>query len=346
MRQFDENPVGTGPYILSERDEARVRFQANPNYRHYREDYPAIREIAFNRREPSESLAEFEEGTLHFVYDLLPEHAAQLSQQGRQVVKLQTPSVYYLCLNYQVPELKNVDLRLAMAHAIDRKMILDTYFRKGGQSADHAALNGPFPPGSWACDPKTPEYNTAQSATFLTKAKDSIKANNLHWPLDLTLLYPDRDPAAERACQEIKTQIGQLGVELRLTPVAPDEFYDRVVNQQKFDLVYWRHDFQDETFWIWPMLDPKDQQPGGGNFMGYYPDQDLADLFNKLKTHKAFTQIRQIMRDIHHTMSRSAVVIPLWRLDTYVAVNPRLNKPKMDPLAPLERAETWRLEQP
>ena len=41
--------------------------------------------------------------------------------------------------------MKDDDLRLALAHAIDRPAILDAVFRIAGQASDHTELTGPFP---------------------------------------------------------------------------------------------------------------------------------------------------------------------------------------------------------
>ena len=147
--------------------------------------------------------------------------------------------------------------------------------------------------------------------------------------MTLRLTYPQGNPEIENACMQIKSQVEEAtrkGIVLELEAIAPGTFYDKIVRLHDFDLAYWCHDFDDPAFWLEPLLDkdPASQQPGGPNFMGYTPDADLAKLFRTVNLHKHFPDIRRATHEIHEHVARKAIVIPLWQLDTYVAVSPRL----------------------
>jgi ABC-type transport system substrate-binding protein len=342
LEAFNRTPVGTGPYRLLDRDSERVRFQANPFYRKAADGLPRIREISFNSMDPVKAFDDFQQGKIHLIYGVPREQVVQLEQTGKKVVALPARSVYFLAPNYRKETiLKLPEVRLAIANAINRTQILDTVFRPGQHRDRCAELNGPYPVGSWAYNPDAPKYNTAQAKVQLRSVQQQVAASG-----PLRLVHPERDPDAVRACQEIAVQVEkELGVKLTLEGVEPNVFYDQIVRQHNFDLVYWRHDFDDESYWIWPLFDPNDKDAGGANFMGIDPEANLRTvLFDTAKQHKDFTRVRELARLAHAEIARSAAIIPLWQLNTHVAVSPLLREAVFDPVYLFEDVEQWRLE--
>lgn len=342
LKVFAGRPVGTGPFLLRDPggDGKSVRFVANPFYRHA--DRPHVREIQFHQMDSIEAYEEFIKGNVHLIYDVRPVHVVQLQQSRQkrrsteQVIKLPTRSIHFLAPNYRRPSLRNADLRLAIAHAIERDKILDAHYRPGSATADHAALNGPFPTRSWAFNEDAPDYSPGSAATFATKAKQALG----QLP-KLRLMYPARNPDTGQACNEIQRQLSAVGIEIELESVEPNLFVQRVVEKHSFDLAYWRHDFKDETYWLWPLLDPADQDAGGANFLGYVPDTQLQDLFSRVLNHKSFRTIRDATHEIHKYIAREAVVIPLWELDTYVAVSQEVADARFSAQNLFEDIDRW-----
>ena len=140
----------------------------------------------------------------------------------------------------------------------------------------------------------------------------------------LQLAYPAGDPDTESACKEMQTQLAVIGVPLELKGVSPLDIERRIVDNHNFDLVYRRHQYRDETYWLWPLVDPECTQPGGSNFMGYQPAIPLAELFQQILFHKQFAKIQDLTHKVHEHVFRTATVIPLWQLDVYVAVSDRV----------------------
>lgn len=341
IKAFDREPVGTGPYRLLERDDERLRFAANPFYR--RAGHPKISEIAFNRMELAEALARLERGEVHLIYDLGREQVNQLVGKGKQVRSLATRSVYFLAPNYRRKHewLHNPNYRRAIAHAVDRKQILDQVFRPNGRDADHRALHGPFPRDCWAYADNVVPFDQSQAKSFLAKAQ----AEEVGQVFPLDLVYPARDANVEAACEAIRDQLAAAGVEVELRAVEPEQFHDEVTVRHNFDLAYWRHDFPDETYWLWPLFDPSDTGPGGANFMGVVPDQDLRDLFKDIAIHKRFSLIQQRMHQLHRHIAQQAWIIPLWQLDTYVAISDSLENVQLDPIYLFDEVDRWELKQ-
>ncbi len=336
LEAFNEAPVGVGPYRLLDRDPNRVRFQANPVYR--KPELPRIREISFNRLEPTDAVDQFLQGKIHLIFGVRREHVDQLERQGKKVVALPARSVYFLAPNYRRESiLRSREVRLAIAHVINRKQILDQFFRPGQHPNRHAELTGPYPTSSWAYNAQAPKFDPSQAKVLLQSQGQLASAR------PLVLVYPARDAETEQACQEIAKQVRTLGIQITLESVEPDLFRGRVVQHHAFDLAYWRHDFEDETYWIWPLFDPGDTQPGGSNFMGFTPSEDLRTTFDDLLKHKEFSRIRELARRTHLQINRDAAIIPLWQLETHVAVSPALRDAAFDPICLFENVEQWSL---
>lgn len=340
LRALGERPVGTGPYMIdsNHREQDSVRFLANPHYRH--PGKPLVREILFRRYADSvAALRDFQSGKLDIIYGVSPEHVAEL-ERNHKVAALRSPSVWFLAPNYRKRVMQNENLRLALAHAIDRERILNQHFRPPGHPNDHVPLDGPFPGDCWAANPRVAPYNPGGAHTFADRARGEL--GNLLITLDL--IYPTDDPAVENACKAIQQQVAaNTGLQIHLVPVRSFEYRDRVVLSHNFDLAWWRHDFEDATFWLGPLLDPAAVPPGGENLLGYLPDRTMSSLLHDLKQHKRFVHVCQATHAIHAHVHAHAVVIPLWQLHVYVALAPTVLHAQLDPISLFGRIEDWRL---
>ena len=336
---FDEQPVGGGPYRLAERDAQAARFVANPHYREAAR--PAIREITFQLVPPEEAVLELYEKRVQMVADLPSALIQQVTERGGRVATLHPSSVWFLAPNFRRPAMKNQDLRLALAHAIDRRAVLDSVFRSPGHTGDHAELSGPFPAASWAYDSDVAPFDLRQAGPLVDEAKR--KLGNLP---QLDLVYRTSEPGAEQACRQIAAQAKEAGIELRLVGVGPQQFFARILDVQDFDLAYWRHDFTDRTFWLGGLFDPdpRAKARGGANFLGYTPDASVNEFFRDLALHKRFVDLRRTMHKLHAHVARRAIVIPLWQLDTYVALDDSLAEVELDPLTLFGDVTSWRLK--
>src|SRR5262249_34592290 len=159
---FARKPFGSGPYVLSVRKTMDGKdwqvFMANSLYgaRPGKLNMPRIREVWMALANPATAVAEFKKGAfdvlLPDVVRNLPGGVDGLRKEGINVVgPLPTRRIYFLAINLRKPVFESRDVRLAIAHAIQRGDILKNAF--GGVEGDKP-LRGPYPTGSWACDPK------------------------------------------------------------------------------------------------------------------------------------------------------------------------------------------------
>jgi len=351
LKAFNEKPVGTGAYMLDHntRNEHEVRFHVNPHY----PTRPPIEEVHFKQLPPDKALTQMTEGKIDLLYDVRKDQVEQLERQNIDVKSIKSNVVYMLIPNYSRStsnSLKTLALRRAISYSINREEILNQFFRPGGQADLHTSLQGIFPKTSWASHPELQDNSSDASAK--TQFKEAKKELSNQYPQRLTLTFPDRGDV-EQACNEIKNRIQEIsneageGIEVLLKPCPINE-YDALVkrglagDEYSFDLAYWKYEYLDGTFSCVSLFDAKNQS----NLEQYDEYYDLHALFTNLRTHKHFMGLRDTSREIDKHIASYLPVIPLWRLDTFIAFSNRvdLGDREIDPIYPFRDVKSWELK--
>jgi peptide/nickel transport system substrate-binding protein len=359
--RFNREPVGSGPYQFQGREVEKksgrpyLAFSANPSYgnRASRRGQQQIREFQFHAFDDAEQAAALKDDKA----DLAPDLPADRAAEARALpgVRVHTVKdlrrIYFLAVNHRKAVLANEDLRRALAHAIDREAVLDACFRGpfageggGGDKANrpHRALTGPYPPGTWACDAEQ-SYSQALAANRINEAAKNdpgIKG------LRLTLKYPAKDSAVEKAVQAIQQQVKkEIGLDLALQPVPASELVRDVEVSHAYDLAYYHYDFPSPAYWLWPLFDPQGIEPGKGNYLGYVNDGQLEGLLRELNSRRDFSQLEKTAKALHAHFFLKMPFVPLWQLDRFVAVREAIKmEGTVDPVALFTDAERWRKE--
>ncbi|HYV39815.1 MAG TPA: ABC transporter substrate-binding protein [Gemmataceae bacterium] len=334
-------PVGSGPYMLagkiSEHGRTYVRFVVNPYHigRHG-SDGPIIREIRLFAANESVADLTHKIAPAQLLLDVTTADLPKLQKAGFKTISSPTRRVSFLAVNHRHGPLAEQSLRRAIAHALNRGQLLTDCFG-GGQP-----LNGPFPMGSWAkcADERVPAdlFDRASALAFLKAAKEES--------YDLTLKYPDDDPRVAQACTAIAAQLADLGdqanrpITLRLVPLSPHQL-QRDLLTRNYQLAYWRHDFPNDAYSLWPLLDPSDEALAtGSNYLGF-KDDTWTELLYKAGSHRDFADVKRLTHDLHAAFHERMPLIPLWQLDYHIAYQPNLQLPPLDPLRIFANVDDW-----
>jgi ABC-type oligopeptide transport system substrate-binding subunit len=345
---FSQQPVGSGPFQLVDRERQAwernmggVVFVANSTYERSRPgSVPQVEEIRFYRSE--NPVDDFKEGRLHLLLDVPPERVKEIQDESRglsglvSIRTLPNRRIHFLAVNHRRRALQNEALRRALAHAVNRDDILNKVFRgdlTAGVQPPHRPLTGPFPPGCWACKPNL-ESKLAGGAAA---GRDA--------PVRLSLKYPSDDLRVREACMQIKAQVGSAGVELNLEPRSPHQLHHEVEVLQDYELAYYSFDYASEAYWLWPLFNthPQALAAGGTNYLGYQNDGELESAFQNAMARREFSKIQQAMYNIHEQFNQKMPFIPLWQLDTVVAIHKDLKADNIDPLLIFSDVERWQL---
>ncbi|MCS6975619.1 MAG: ABC transporter substrate-binding protein [Gemmatales bacterium] len=355
---FGKAPVGTGPYVFAGIEGKEAIFRANPNYRRpHAPTGPAIQEIRLVQYDDIQQARQaLANGTLHLLTDFTTKERDALT--GIPQVDLLDPTqprdqsppylangrVYWLAPNFRQKAMQNLDLRLAISYAIDRERILNEVFR-GKDRKYHQVLNGPFPLNSWAYNPAlTPDrespYKPEAARNHVARARQSL--GNLP---SLKIRFATNEPLAAEAVQQIANQLKSIDLTVQVEGIPYQQLLAELAGDRpQFDLLYWRHDFENETLNLWPLFDPQGIGPRGRNFMGFERDSQVEGRFRELQQHRDFGFIREKAQMLHDLLTlQKMVLIPLWQLDRHVAVHRNLRPTRIHPHHIVEDIELWQL---
>jgi|GEM_PF-3488400 len=323
--EFARHPVGSGPFLVGKPDAPQqTKFLPNPEFRGAALGQPFIKEINFHGYVNSgAAVRDMDEGKAHLMTRLNPLEVTRFNKLTGQfeVRNYLSNSVYWIALNHRREPLGDLRVRRAMLLAIDRQAILTQYFQAGPGGLAHRVITGPFPIHSPAYETKLEP--APKDETLAKQLVEEARRNGKLPERTLSLKYAMGDDAAERAASQIKKELLRVGLDVKTEAKIESDLYNEVINQQDFDLVYWRFDHRNVLYNIAGLFDPDQREPGGTNFMGYQ-NPELTKLFSYLRQEKRPLEIWQHQRNIHRYLNREVVFIPLWQLDNYIAHTSKL----------------------
>jgi peptide/nickel transport system substrate-binding protein len=216
---FARSPIGTGPYTLASWDAGVLTFSSRgvglPQRNLTR---PAIDSVTLRvMPDKNESLGALQSGDIQVVaQDSLDASDAPIldALPGVQANYTPGPALEQLTFNLDAPGLSDVNVRHAIAHAIDRQAL--------NQAAMFGKAQVPasvLPDWSWAATTDLPTYppDAAEATQILDKAgwtgQGVRQKNGQHLSFTLsTTSAPFRPALAE----SLRDQLGKVGIELKL----------------------------------------------------------------------------------------------------------------------------------
>ena len=266
-------PIGNGPYKLKEWVAgSRIVLEANPRYF---EGRPKIDRLIFSIiPDLTTMFLELKAGALdmmgltpqQYTYQTETPAVADFYNQFRDLSFAYT----YLGYNLESPLFNNVNVRRAIAHAIDKKEII-----AGALLGQGEATIGPYVPGTWAYNTAIAEYPTdiALAETLLAEAgwvKDSkgMLRNAKGLPFAFTIMTNQGNEQRIKTAVIIQSQLKKLGMNVSIRTVEWATFFSQFVNKGFFDAVIlgWTTPLDPDLYDVWHS---SRLRPTGLNFMKY-----------------------------------------------------------------------------
>lgn len=165
--EYARKPVGTGPYAIAEyKPDTSLTLVAHDLYWGGRPPLKQIRMVEVP--EVSSRVNGLLAGEFHFACDVPPDQIAGIEKNPAfEVVGAPVPNHRLTTFDKNQAQLRDPRVRLAMAHAIDRKTIVETLW--SGRTRIPAGLQWEFYGDMFIADWTVPEYDPA-------KARELIKA--------------------------------------------------------------------------------------------------------------------------------------------------------------------------
>jgi len=300
-------PVGTGPYRFVEwKRGEKIVLAANPDYF---EGRPHIDRVVF-RIIPDEStmFLELKAGGIDMM-GLTPLQYARQTESPEFIKafgKYRYPAFAYTYLGYNLnrPLFQDKRVRQALAHAIDKREIIDGVLLGLGQEA-----TGPYKPGTWPHNPtvRRYDYDPAKARELLAAAgwKDSdgdgiVDQNGQ--PFAFTIVTNQGNDQRSKAGEIIQRRFREVGVDVKLRVVEWASFLKEFINPGKFDatILGWTVPIDPDGYNVWHSSKTR---PGELNFIGFRNAEVDTLLEQGRRTldqgarKKAYDRLQEILAD-------------------------------------------------
>jgi oligopeptide transport system substrate-binding protein len=200
------NFIGNGPYVLIEwAHDDHVTVVKNPDY--HSADAVAIETIEFPIiTEDATSLAAYERGELDVSRYPSEELTRILEEMPDDFVRLPRPGCYYVGFNLLNPPTDNINLRMALSSAVDRRAILDSVLETPWRIESYGVIPPEIP--GYQGDALGFGFDTDVAQQYLQAAMDEMGFSD---PAEITLqLWFNRgnEDIMESVAEQWETNLG------------------------------------------------------------------------------------------------------------------------------------------
>jgi len=279
--EFGKSPIGTGPYKFVEwKAGQEVVLDANPDYWD-KGGIPKIpRLLIRNIKDNSQRLAALKAGEIQGFEGLNPDDVKVVrADPNLQILLRPTNTTGYVAFNFKVKEFQDKRVRLAFAHAINKKVIVEALYGGTGMVATQLQ-----PPPLWGYnkDLKDYEYNPQRARELLKDAGFGQGLKEITWedghkePLQFWYMPVARPyyPNPKEIAEAIAADLAKAGVTVQLQTTDWTVYLDKRKNgQMPLYMLGWTGDNGDpDNFVCYFFCSP------GISREGFYANQALADL--------------------------------------------------------------------
>jgi peptide/nickel transport system substrate-binding protein len=308
---FSKNPVGTGPYRFVEwKAGQEVILEANPTYWDKARAPKIPRLVIRNIKDSSQRLAALKAGEIHGMEGLNPDDVKVVRSDPKlQVILRPTNTTGYLAFNYKVKEFQDGRVRQAIAHAINKKGIVDALFGGTGMVATQFQ-----PPSLWGYnkDLKDYEYNPERAKQLLRDAGFSAGLKEITWedgkkePFPFWYMPVSRPyyPNPKEIAEAMAADLAKVGIQVKLQTTDWAVYLDKRKNGQlPLYMLGWTGDNGDpDNFLCYFFCKPGDSPEG------FYANPKLADVLltaQKMTDQKKRAELyRKAEQMIHDDVAR------------------------------------------
>ena len=288
-------PVGSGPYMLKEWVKGdRVVLSRNDGWRDAKS--VKMKELTFKfLADPATSIAALLAGDLDaFPTITAVESLDQFKKDPRFVVGVGlTEGEVVLALNNKRKPFDDVRVRRAVAHALDRKSIVD------GAMFGYGTPIGSFFP------PHHPAYIdlTGSFPYDIAKAKALMAEAGLKDGAEVTL-QPPPFPYAKRSAEIVAQQLGAIGLKVKIQNVEWPFWIAEVFRKGQYDMTIVAH------------VEPNDFNNfgRGKDYYWGYQDPAMDELLTKIRTEPDQRKVAGLLGDFQRKAADDAVVGYLFQL--------------------------------
>lgn len=328
---LDQQPIGTGPFALSQYvKNDYIRYRRHPNYWG---TLPEIEMLVYDITPKSGSrLVKLITGDCSV--SALPK-AGELSvvkiHDDLKLTSTQGMNVAFWALNTQKPPLDRVEVRRALAMAIDRESILNAVYRDTGVLA-----NGILPPISWA-------YSTNQQERHFdpVRARQILKQAGVQgltldiWAIPVGRSY---NPNSLKTAELIQSDLANIGVKVNIISYGWSVFAQKL-NSSDYDsvLIGWNADNNDPDNFFTPLLSCG--SVASGTNRSRWCNAQFEQLIHQARLINNTSSRAQLYREAEQIMLEQVPLVPLAHAQRQLLTRDNITHMQMTPFGGISFAD-------
>jgi peptide/nickel transport system substrate-binding protein len=296
--------VGTGPFVFKEwLTGDRIVLEKNPNY--WQTGFPKMEQLVIRFiTDPAARLAQLRAGQLDFTVDLAPDQKSEVeSDQNLVAVARPSYNVGYLALNPSYKPRQDVRVRQAIAQAINRPAIVQSFWGELGQHNPHFTP----PPLDWSQDASLQPYPFDPQAAkqLLTQAGFPNGFDLELWYMPVSRPYfPTPKPIAEAFAADLSA----IGIQVRLNT---KDWAAYLADRRKRPgyqafMLGWTGDYGDPDSFYFSKFGP-----GATDDIGNWKNDRLLQLLNQGRTTADQNKRAQIYAEVDQILHREVLRLPI-----------------------------------
>lgn len=325
---FREQPVGTG-FLRFVAKQPPSWVELAPFQDHFRgaPDLPTVRFI--NLANPTTRVLSLLRGELDLAVNNIPALYVDYLRKKGSVVIQQTPGVAfsYIGFNLKDPVLGNLNVREAIAHAINREDIV-RYRQRG--TADLA--NSILPASHWATpkDLSAWDYDPELSKKLLDEAGYPAPPDGSP---RISLLYKtSQNKDRLRMIEVIRQQLARVGIEINVQPYEWGTFFDQI-KRGDFQLYSLTWTGATDPDFYYNVFHSEEVPEKGGRNRGRYSNPEVDRLFEAGRTEMNIEKRAKIYQEAQRILMRDMPYLPLWHEKNIAVLSRKVEGYQLDALA-------------
>ena len=308
---LSKNPAGTGPFLLADwKAGDSVTLKANPDYWGGK---PKLETVVLRViPETGTQLTELKAGTVDLITGVQPERFEEIENDPQlSATRFLGWGSMFLGFNVKTGPLADVNVRRAIAMAIDRQGIVDTL--RQGMAQFGNSLVPPTVFGS-AADLAGPEYDPEAAKALLAQA-------GVTTPLKLTLnTYEGAEN--RQIAQAIQAQLSQIGIDLEVVVTDYGAFAEAIAAEDHgLWLSSWGTVTMDADYTFWALL--HSQQHGADN-KAFYANPQVDEWLQAARSTTDESERKALYRQIQEQVMADLPYLNLYYPLSSYAKNDRL----------------------
>ena len=265
-------------------------------------------------------------GELDILQNDLPNELVNYLSHDKNIRILRRPGTNfsYLGLNLQDKRLRHLDIRRAIAHAINRPALVRAMF-----GPETRLANALFTPEHWAGNPKLSAYNYDPERARQLLAKHGFSREN-----PLKLVYKTTtDPFRVRIATIFQHQLGNVGIQVKLRTLEFGTFYADI-KKGNFDLysLAWigvkSPDMFRTVYHSASIPTPNNGRQGANR--NHYRDPEVDRWIEQAERSRDETLRVQLFQKLHARLLDQLPVIPLWYEEQVAVLRQRIEGYTLD----------------